>query len=79
MINYNFIKTINNFIEIWSLHILNILTNKKTFTTKNISLNRLNICKTCNKYNNGICKICHCIMHIKVKLLYVKCPDNKWS
>ena len=48
---------------------------------------RLNICKECNFNNNGICKLCGCIIKVKVKVDFLEdedgitidgCPERKW-
>lgn len=46
---------------------------------KRISDERLNICKTCDRYNNDICKECGCIMSLKTMFPYSECPLNKWK
>jgi len=40
---------------------------------------RLAICKKCEHYNNGRCKVCGCFMFIKTRFAAMKCPINKWS
>lgn len=41
---------------------------------------RLDICKWCDNYIKmaKMCKICKCIMPMKVRLKNAKCPINKW-
>ena len=41
---------------------------------------RISICLECEYLVPflKICKICKCVMPIKVKLQKVKCPKNKW-
>ncbi len=39
---------------------------------------RLEICKDCEHYSKGRCKLCNCFMHIKARLAASKCRLNKW-
>jgi hypothetical protein len=41
---------------------------------------RMDICRQCEFYNPMLsrCRICGCIMKLKVKLPGTKCPLNKW-
>jgi len=41
---------------------------------------KLNICKECEHYskNLSLCKICKCIMILKVSLPNQQCPIGKW-
>lgn len=42
---------------------------------------RLEICETCPEYrpNLVMCSQCGCIMPLKVKFKYAKCPMGKWQ
>ncbi len=40
---------------------------------------RLEICKKCEHYSIGRCKLCNCFMHIKARLAASKCRLNKWT
>lgn len=46
-----------------------------------ISEKRLEICKTCDKFNktNSQCAECGCFMDYKTLLPYVSCPLDKWK
>jgi hypothetical protein len=46
-----------------------------------ISVERLDICKTCPFYNKIThqCSECGCIMNVKVKLANATCPIGKWG
>lgn len=39
---------------------------------------RIAICKTCDKYVNGVCSMCGCFVAIKSKLGSASCPIGKW-
>lgn len=43
-------------------------------------IERLNICKECDRYNTLLktCKECKCFMPIKVNLAGENCPIGKW-
>jgi hypothetical protein len=43
-----------------------------------ISKQRLDVCNNCEKFSNGICKECGCIMAIKTKFKVMVCPLEKW-
>lgn len=47
---------------------------------KEISEQRLNICKSCPELIKTInqCKKCGCLMNVKTKLLDANCPMGKW-
>jgi hypothetical protein len=46
-------------------------------TTKQAT--RIDLCVSCpNLTDNGVCKMCGCIMNLKVRLEAAKCPANKW-
>lgn len=41
---------------------------------------RIQICKHCEHYRSFIrqCKICKCIMPVKARLAFMRCPSGKW-
>lgn len=39
---------------------------------------RIEICKTCENYNNGTCKLCGCNMNLKSRINAAHCPIGKW-
>jgi rRNA maturation endonuclease Nob1 len=43
-------------------------------------INRLTICKSCDKFDNEkwVCKKCGCYLDKKAKMNTESCPDNKW-
>jgi hypothetical protein len=48
---------------------------------KDISEERLSICRTCDFFNQTStrCSKCGCFMEYKSLLLYVDCPIGKWG
>lgn len=48
---------------------------------KEISEQRLEICRKCDSFNheNSQCKECGCFMEYKTLLPYVSCPLDKWK
>lgn len=57
----------------WLLDKISDLKYKKQFDE------RLEICKACEKYSCGFCKICGCVVTAKTKCEESKCPINKWD
>jgi len=53
----------------------------KIFASKELSEKRYDICKSCDELRGltKTCKVCNCIMPIKVKLLNAECPLQKWT
>ena len=53
----------------------------KIFASKNLSEKRYSICKECPNLRawTKTCKICNCIMPLKVKLIDSECPEGKWK
>jgi len=41
---------------------------------------RLTICCTCEHYRQSLkqCKLCNCIMPVKVRFKQASCPDKRW-
>ena len=48
-----------------------------------VSEQRLSICNACEEKRNvfGLdqCQVCNCLIKLKVKLTYTKCPIDKWQ
>ena len=42
------------------------------------SAERLEICKTCEHYENSTCKFCSCNMPFKTMVENARCPIGKW-
>lgn len=40
---------------------------------------RLEVCAPCDKYVNGRCLECGCVMELKVKFAHMECPLGKWG
>jgi hypothetical protein len=53
----------------------------KLLADKKLSLHRYSICKMCENLRSitKTCKICNCIMPLKVKLISSECPIGKWK
>lgn len=51
------------------------------FVSEEVSQQRLDICKTCEYYDDSQvrCKHCGCFLNQKVKFALDSCPINKWS
>lgn len=39
---------------------------------------RIEICKECEHYNNGNCRLCGCNMNLKTRIDSAHCPIGKW-
>lgn len=39
---------------------------------------RLEICKGCEEYDDGVCLNCGCILKVKAFLTTMSCPLDKW-
>jgi len=57
----------------------NALSNKQVIVSSDISQSRLDICESCENFNNDTCNICGCFMPAKVKFAPTKCPIDKWG
>ncbi len=44
------------------------------------SKKRYSLCKACPVFNKALrqCKACGCLMFLKVRVLYFRCPLGKW-
>ena len=40
---------------------------------------RMSQCKNCDKFKDGKCEECGCIMKIKVKFAEMECPIGRWG
>lgn len=50
------------------------------FTTIQIAQERLDVCKSCSKFSAiKTCRLCGCVMPLKVKLRHSDCPIEKWK
>ena len=47
-------------------------------TTENVTAKRLEVCKDCEKINQGTCLACGCYVEIRAALKAGKCPYSKW-
>lgn len=39
---------------------------------------RLEICKKCDHFDNGRCRLCGCFLNVKAEWKSSKCPAGKW-
>ena len=47
-------------------------------TTEDVTAKRLEVCKDCEKINQGTCLACGCYVEIRAALKAGKCPYSKW-
>jgi hypothetical protein len=40
---------------------------------------RLEICEPCDKYVNGRCAECGCVLALKVRFAHMECPIGRWG
>ena len=40
---------------------------------------RLDICKSCDKFDGTKCGVCGCFMKVKAAIPMSDCPENKWE
>ena len=51
---------------------------KKDFVSKEVKDTRMSLCKSCDNYMGGICKMCYCNMEFKTSIPTMECPIKKW-
>ncbi len=51
---------------------------EEDLTDKSASDKRLDICRECEKLNQGTCLACGCCVEIRASLKKGKCPYEKW-
>lgn len=61
--------------------ILNYATSGFKNVDEKIKLDRLNICKSCEHFNESLhqCRHCGCFLQIKTSWATEKCPLDKWA
>ena len=47
-------------------------------TSEDVTAKRLEVCKDCEKINQGTCLACGCYVEIRAALKAGKCPYSKW-
>jgi hypothetical protein len=52
---------------------------EEDLTTGDVTAARLNVCRECEKINQGTCLACGCYVEIRAALKNGKCPYNKWK
>ena len=55
------------------------ITNALLNNSSNFSTERLDICKICEHYQRGFCKVCGCLLTAKTKVIEENCPKNKFK
>lgn len=58
-----------------------LLKKETEYVSEEIQEKRIEICKSCPKFSKitNQCKLCGCIMGLKVKLSAASCPLGKWE
>ena len=51
---------------------------KEDLVADEVAISRLEICKECEKINQGTCLACGCYVEIRAALQKGKCPYSKW-
>ena len=46
---------------------------------RDVAKKRLAECNNCEYYNGLRCSLCGCVMRIKAKIDFTKCPIGKWD
>ena len=54
------------------------VSNGAPINTQEETNRRLNICSSCQFFNNGTCSKCGCNLSIKAELSTTRCPIDKW-
>lgn len=57
---------------------LSLFGKKGVWVDKHKRIDRLSICDVCQQNSIGRCKICGCILMLKVKYTGSSCPEGKW-
>jgi hypothetical protein len=53
---------------------------RELIVSQEVRNQRLNICKSCEKFNKiSFCSVCNCFMPVKTWLLVSDCPIKKWQ
>lgn len=47
-------------------------------TAPDLAAERLAICRACDKFRDGTCRLCGCNMAVKVTWREQRCPEGKW-
>lgn len=75
------IKLIKQFLSEMNFVMKAFCHKKELWSEKELSKKRRDICKNCpfnNKKKLPRCNSCGCFIHLKTKLKYVECPEEKW-
>ena len=51
---------------------------KEDLVSSEVAANRLDVCKECDRLNQGTCLACGCFVELRAALTKGKCPYSKW-
>lgn len=51
----------------------------KSMEVTDLGRDRIEICRKCPNYVLGFCKLCGCIMTLKVSIKDSTCPEDRWD
>lgn len=51
---------------------------EEDFRTESEKETVMEICESCDKYNQDLCSECDCLLHVLTALKENHCPINKW-
>lgn len=68
-------------IELVQDTIVDVVNGEEVFSTDELKTKRMEICKSCEHYNesHNRCMKCGCFLDQKVSLNSARCPLNKWD
>lgn len=57
-----------------------IIDGKSVISDTELQTERIKMCEACEHFTPGLrqCKICHCFLDLKTKIVASECPINKW-
>lgn len=60
------------------IRVITVTTDENTLATDELKTQRLDICNSCEEFNDNSCNICGCIVHTLMTNIDSQCPLNKW-